>query len=391
MELWWRLRGWRRLRLTSADCTARLREISVQIPLEDIAFPEPVTAEFSCLASAAPRIRVRDGESLQTVQEGGLPRLLKGIRDWRRLAAFVLLLGVLTVLLPTRVWFFRVEGNGDLPERYILEQAAACGVRFGASRRALRSEQVKNRLLGAIPELRWAGVNTQGCTAVISVALRDTGEAEQAALPGDIAAVCDGVVTEVYSRTGTAAVKPGQAVREGQVLISGATDLGRTLRLDRAEGEVYGLTRRELETVLPGKTLQLQPTGRVVRKFSLLIGKKYVNFSNDSGIFGGTCVKMRTVNYLTLPGGFRLPAALVTETYLLCEAEEVPRQDVSELEAAARRVVRDRMVAGVILEADLEQEGNRLRAVFECRELIGAFRPGVYMERDTNNGENGER
>ena len=391
MELWWRLRGWKRLRLTSADCPARLREISNRLPLEDISFPEQVTAEFRCLASDVPMIRVRDGERLETVEAGGLPHVLMRIRQWRRLAAFVLLLGALTVLLPTRVWFFRVEGNGELPERYILEQAEACGVRFGASRRELRSEQVKNRLLRAIPELRWAGVNTEGCTAVITVALRDEEQDAAEALPGDIVAVCDGVVTEVYSRTGTAAVKPGQAVRAGETLISGAADLGRTIRLDRADGEVYGLTRRELEAVLPGKTLRLEQTGRVERKFSLLIGKKYVNFSNDSGIFGGTCVKMRTVNYLTLPGGFRLPAALVTETRYLCEAEEVPREDRSELEAAARRIVRERMTAGLILEEDLKPEENRLSAVFECRELIGVFRPGVYMERDTNDGESGER
>ena len=36
MELWWRLRGWKRLRLTSADCPARLREIADRVPLEDI-------------------------------------------------------------------------------------------------------------------------------------------------------------------------------------------------------------------------------------------------------------------------------------------------------------------------------------------------------------------
>ena len=33
MELYWRLRGWVRLRLTSADCVPRLREISRELRL----------------------------------------------------------------------------------------------------------------------------------------------------------------------------------------------------------------------------------------------------------------------------------------------------------------------------------------------------------------------
>ena len=391
MELWWRLRGWKRLRLTSADCPARLRQMADRVKLTDIVFPGPVTAEFSCLRTDVPKLRIRDGERLETVGEGGLPKYLKNLWAWRRLAAFALLLGLLTVLLPTRVFFFRVEGNGELPERYILEQAAKCGVSFGAARRDLRSEQVKNQLLKAIPELRWAGVNTQGCTAVITVALRDPGENREEDLPGDIVAVADGVVTECYPRAGSCLAAPGQAVRKGSILISGVTDLGRVTHLGRAEGEVYGLTRRKMEVRLPGETLLKQSTGQTIRKFSLLIGKKYVNFSNDSGIFMGSCVRMRTVNYLTLPGGFSLPAALVTDTYFLCETADAPREDWETLQDAARRIVRERMIAGEVLSEDKNREGNRLTAVYDCRELLGVFRPGVYMERDSNERENRER
>ena len=117
MELWWRLRGWKRLRLTSADCPSRLRQMADRVKLTDIVFPGPVTAEFSCLRTDVPKLRIRDGERLETVGEGGLPKYLKGLWAWRRLAAFALLLGLLTVRLPTRVFFFRVEGNGELPER----------------------------------------------------------------------------------------------------------------------------------------------------------------------------------------------------------------------------------------------------------------------------------
>ena len=392
MELWWRIRGWVRFRLTSADCTGRLRELAQQVHLEDIRFENDLTAVFTVSLADRDRIRVRDGDGLQMIGCGGLPVLLKLVRRWWMVTLMVILLGALTVFLQGRMLFLRVEGNGAVPKRLILERAEECGVYFGASVRALRSEQVKNHLLWALPELKWAGVNVSGCNAVITVAERMPGEEPPEELPGDVVASVDAVVTEVFPRTGTVRSFPGNAVRAGDTLISGATDLGLLVRSDRADGEVYGLTRRAYEAALPQKTTVRREKNRVVRKFYLRIGKKYVNFSNDSGILRGTCVKMRTVNYLTLPGGFQLPVALVTDTYRLCDAEPIPREMDAGLQMEQmRRMVREEMIAGTVLREEAAVVGDRLRMTFECREQIGIFRPGMNIEGDTNDRENRER
>lgn len=147
MELWWRIRGWTRLRLTSADCVSRLQTISREIRIENIAFSDLLEAEFDVLQADVKRIRIRDTEKLEIVISGGFPRYLDGLRRWWILAAVVVLLGALTVFLPGRILFLQVEGNGAVPGKLILEHAAECGVHFGASTRKLRSEQVKNHLL----------------------------------------------------------------------------------------------------------------------------------------------------------------------------------------------------------------------------------------------------
>ena len=100
---------------------------------------------------------------------------------------------------------------------------------------------------------------------------------------------------------------------------------------------------------------------------------------------------MRTVNYLMLPGGFRLPVALVTDTYYLCETGTIPRRETDWLAGTARRTVLEQLRGGSLLRESLVQEGAWLTAVFECREQLGVFRPGDYMERDTFDRENGER
>ena len=101
---------------------------------------------------------------------------------------------------------------------------------------------------------------------------------------------------------------------------------------------------------------------------------------------------MRTVKYLTLPGGFQLPVALVTDSYQLCDTEIITREiQGALLMDQVRRIVREEMTAGTILREEETLNGGRLRAVLECREMIGMFRPGTITEGDTNDRENRER
>ncbi len=402
MDLWWRVIGFAQLELTSADWPARLRHLAqMDLRLEQIQTVDDLTVRFCVRASDLKRAQSlleRRGERAQVLSFGGLPQRL---RQWVRCPIVILTLALITAAtlwLPGRVLFIQVEGNGPVPERQILEAAAQCGVCFGAERRQIRSEQVKNTLLHQIPDLSWVGVNTSGCRAIIRVRTRDSGQqTEQPVEAGAVVAARDAVVTMMTVTGGTGLCAPGESVRAGQVLISGVTDLGICTRAEAAEGEVWGLTARAVQAVVPETVLYAEPTGEIVEKYSLLLGKKRINFHSDSGILYGTCGKMREVIWLTLPGGWVLPVALVIERYELAACTPAPRQDARNLlaQTAKQSVVAD-MIAGQIRSASVDAalEGSLwvLRGEYECHEMIGRLRPGVYLEGDTNDDrENGER
>ena len=113
-------------------------------------------------------------------------------------------------------------------------------------------------------------------------------------------------------------------------------------------------------------------------KISLLIGKKRINFSKDSGISDATCVKIYSEYYLTLPGGYRLPVALIKETVQSFDAEVQPRSEedaAQRLSAFAKNYLRQQMVALTILDAQEEilPDGQcyRLTGQYACAEMIG--------------------
>ena len=380
----------RRCRVTSADIPGLLRTLSkANVALSDIETDGRLTVSFTVPALSAGLVRKtckKRGEQVRFSRYGGFAFALWDLRKRPVFLLTVFLLLGLTWLLPSRVLFVEVEGNSRVESRAILEQASQCGIGFWASRWEVRSEKTKNALLEALPELQWAGVNTRGCVAVISV--RERPEEAQVDRPGTVSAVTavrDGIVESVTVTKGTALCRPGQAVRAGEMLISGYTDCGRTIQAGRAEGEVYALTERVLTVRAAEIVLRLEPEGAGKQKIFLRIGKNRIKIYESSGIFPTGCVKMIEEKIWTLPGGFSLPAAWIVERYIPCRERAEPTDSTELLQSFARSYLTDTMVAGEIRSAEETVSGSCLHGIYRCREMIGRVTNEEIIE---SNGKN---
>lgn len=325
------------------------------------------------------KIAASCGATIKIIQKNGI---YWTIRRWRQRPVLIIGLCVLLFLsawLPTRVLFVTVEGNKTIPDQLIIEQANRCGIVFGASRREVRSEKMKNNLLSAIPSLQWAGINTSGCTAVISVKERSEKNQDQI-LSGvsSIVAVRDGIIESCTSSKGSIQCKPGQAVVKGQVLISGYTDLGLFVKVTCAEGEVYAQTKHELAVLSPAEYMQKGEYTSVQKKYGILIGKKRINFNKCSGISGAGCDRIYLDYYVTLPGGFQLPIGFfvnITTAYAPMASSVSPEKPEELTEQAAKKYLLSQMVSGKILQqtVSVHQEDDVwvLSGRYVCSEMIG--------------------
>ena len=320
------------------------------------------------------------GDSIHILERPLLYYIQQSILNRWLLYSGLSLFFVLSLLLPTRILTVQVEGNHTVATRKILEAAQETGIRLFAPCAEVRSEEMKNALLCAIPELQWAGINTFGCRAVICVEERVPPETEAAekGTVGSIVAARDGIIESVTALQGTAMCQPGQAVRKGQILISGYTDCEIALRAQRARGEVYARTMHTLSTVTPASQQVRQENPETKKALAILFGKKRINLWKDSGISEVTCGRISREHPLTLAGGFSLPIALVCDTYLCGTTAPFP---VDKMDAQNRLLqfsqeyLSGQMIAGRVAYSDDVLEARPgaywLTRQFFCVEMIG--------------------
>lgn len=371
------------LRLTCADVCKALQALTDS---NLILLHTEMESELSVLVTLsfgdykkAVKVLKKYGAKCELLSHRGLPSMLLNLKNRVIILAGCLILIILTLWLPSRIFFWDVSGNISLPDNYIISLAQEEGLTFGCKRADIRNDKFKNQLLARIPQLEWIGITTSGCVATISVS-----ESQPQPEPfddenamGNIIAVCDGIVNSVTATKGNPICKPGQAVQKGEILISGYQDLGLVLRHSGAAGEVYASTYRVIEgsTLVSGE--ERAAFQMVSKKISLQIGKKLIKFSKDSGISHTSCVKMYKERYITLPGDFRLPISWVVETQYIYEMTDhiLSEADCDWLEGAVKTYLQNQMLAGTILYGDLslEQTDNacRFTAAYGCHEQIG--------------------
>jgi len=369
--------------LTSADIESVLAGLSnLGVTFHHITHTDSLTAGLEISRSDLKTVKTyisKHSCTMKIISKKGLFWSVTRLIKRPLLIAGLAVIMILVSWLPTRVFFITVEGNDTIPERHIIEQANLCGISFGASRREVRSEKMKNSLLAAIPSLQWAGINTSGCTAIISVKERTQSEPEkQTTGVSSIVASRDGVIESCTSEKGNLLCRTGQVVKQGDVLISGYTDCGITITATRAKGEIFAQTRHELTVLSPTDYAQKGELVTVEKKYGLLIGKKRINFYKGSGIPDAGCDKIYSEYYLTLPGGFQLPIAFfvtVTNVYDQSAVSASAEYAESAANTFAQQYLLSQMISGRIMRsftnAELCDGVCVLLGQYICSEMIG--------------------
>lgn len=157
---------------------------------------------------------------VKVLAQRGLPFVVKRAKRRKTLMVGVILFFALLYTLSSYIWFVEITGLKNVPDQGIRYVAEQYGLRPGSIKNGINSKAIEREIALQIPEVAWVGINFTGTRAVIEVVEKTMPKQEDKA-PAHLVACKDGVISEIIVLAGQAAVKNGNTVKKGDLLIKG--------------------------------------------------------------------------------------------------------------------------------------------------------------------------
>ena len=284
------------------------------------------------------------------------------------IAAFFIILWSLTKF----VWIIDITGNENVEDNSILEYAKNGGLKTGMLTALVDSQKIKSYIMTNMEELSYVSVTKYGTTVYIDVREREEKrEHFDKYTFSNIVADQSGVVESVLVQSGTAAVKKGDVVYKGQLLVSGATDnkyLG--IKYSNSDAVIKARVWHEKTVNIPYYTEEKVPTGNTKAKRKLKILNFSLNLFTKNKILFEKYDILSYTNYISLGKGKVLPIGVETTRY---EEYKTKRTKLS-LEQTKDLLLKEldkQYKDSKIISRTFEIKDNKLTVTYECIEDIG--------------------
>ena len=240
------------------------------------------------------------------------------------LAAGLLTGAALVALMLGRIWRVDVRFTGDAAARgdpaAFAELLAELGVRPGMSR-AIDTRLLSDALAARSEGYSFVSARLQGVRLLVEAAPETPAPAlYDVDFARDLVSRCDGVVMSASAQSGELCVKPGDAVRRGDVLIRGeerASPDG--TRAIGALGEVMVRTWYSGRACVPLAEPRVEPTGRTSRSSRLAL--PWAEWT----LAGGERFESARRETRTLPiVGLFIPLQIIRDTFYETRGTEAP-------------------------------------------------------------------
>lgn len=212
------------------------------------------------------------GICVAEVGGGGIPHFI-----WRYRRRMGMLLGLLIsaflLLFSSRfVWDVRVTGNETVTEEEVCKALRECGFGVGSYIPDFHGNELENRVLIASDRIAWISIYMDGTVAVVQIKENLMPPTKEPATPANLVAACDGQIELLELYRGNSVVSIGQAVRKGELLVSGLYDSNTVgYRYTRAAGRVLARVedtfRIEIPLTYEEKVYEEAKTGEVSLDF----------------------------------------------------------------------------------------------------------------------------
>lgn len=200
----------------------------------------------------------------------GLPFFIYKYKKRWYYAAGILSFFLVLYVMSLFIWDIQFEGNYRYTYDTLIRYLDSQDVDYGMLKSRIHCEDLETSLRTSFPEITWVSARVSGTRLLVHIKENEVLSTvpDQDRTPCDIVAARSGTITSMVVRQGIPMVSQGEAVEEGQVLVSGRIpiidDNGEEVNAYtvHADADVEARTAREYETSFPLLHRERVGTGR---------------------------------------------------------------------------------------------------------------------------------
>ena len=318
--------------------------------------------------------------NIKLTKKMGLPFIFNKYK--KRKIFFILLIFVLIVLLISSnyIWNIEIIGDNRIDKNEIIEELKNNGLSIGVAKSKLDTKSVINDIRMKREDIAWIGIDIKGTNAIVEIV---ESEKKPDIVKTDeycnIISEKSGIITRINVSNGTAKVKVGDIVKEGDILVEGKLEGKYTEPIYvHAAADIEIKTWYSIRKNFEYKQVIEQKTGNTETKYSIKINNLQINFYKVLSKFENYDTISENKK-LSLFSNFYLPIEIIKkENYekkyeaVQYSKDELKKKSINELEEELNKQINEeKNILNRYVNIKENNEFIDIELVYEVLESVG--------------------
>lgn len=257
------------------------------------------------------------GITLIEITEHGLPFIFMRYRHRYGLFLGAIFAVLILYLSQIVIWDIRIDGAIRLDRDEILDDLETCGIKVGSRISEIDVDVIQNRMIIYSDDISWISINLSGNVAYVEIREAEPIPPEKTEYrAANLVATREGIIEGFAGIRGDVAVKIGDTVSEGELLVSGIRESKtQGFTYTCAEGEVFARCESAYSVEIPLKFSQKKYTGVEYTEKYLIFFDKEIKIYSNIGKMNTSCDIIDTEEFMKVFDKSRLPFGVRTVRY----------------------------------------------------------------------------
>ena len=324
---------------------------------------------------------------VKIVRKRGLPFIFNKYKKRKIFVGFLFIFIALLIISSNFIWNIEIQIENDQQVENIYQDLIEAGLEVGKQKRKINTKEIINQIRLKRSDIAWIGIEMKGTNAIVKV-VKATAKPDIIDDEDYCNIVSDkrGIITKISAQNGTLAVKVGDTVDVGTVLINGWMEGKYTgIRYVHAKGDIEAKVWYTKSKKIMYNTTERKKTGEQENKYKIKINNFEINLSKRLSKFEiyDTIVME---NKFKIFSDFYLPIMIikttnkeVIEETKKYEIEEAKNLGIQELEEELDKNITDMTkIVNKNINAYEKEDGIEVYVTYEVLENIGTNEKIVF-------------